>query len=326
MPKHDLIAIGASAGGVSALQELVNGLPADIPAAICVVLHIPAWNVSELPSILSRAGQLQAVHPRDGTRVQRGRIYVAPPDRHMILEDGHIHLSAGPKESRTRPAVNPLFRSAALAYGRRVVGVVLTGMLDDGTAGLWEIKRHGGIAVVQNPADAAHPDMPLSALRNVEVDYSIRLTGIAPLLTKLVNEDAVSTDTRREQDMGLSTPILTCPECRGPVEKIQDGKVMELRCRVGHAYSAESFLAAHAETRERTLWAAVVALEEGAQAARELRESTAPEFWKRLAHEAAENQRAAARLRQVVADLTDANSRFLSGEADGGANEAENTL
>lgn len=188
MPHRDVVVVGASAGGVEALRELVHGLPADLPASVLVVRHVPPESQSALPRILARSGPLPAAHALDGEELRPARIYVAPADFHMLVEDGRIRLVRGPRENLHRPAVDPLFRSAAAAYGRRVVGVVLTGALDDGTAGLATIKRCGGVAVVQDPADATFSSMPASALRNVRVDHSVPLAGIAPLLDRLVRE------------------------------------------------------------------------------------------------------------------------------------------
>jgi two-component system chemotaxis response regulator CheB len=185
MAGHDIIVIGASAGGVEALREITRGLPANLPATLFVVLHVPPQNPSHLPAILSRSGPLPAAHAGDGAEFVPGRIYVAPPDTHLLVESGRTHLSHGPTENRHRPAIDPLFRSAARAYGSRVVGVVLTGSLDDGTAGLYQIRRHGGVAVVQDPDDALFPSMPANALEYVGADYRCQVTEIAPLLERL---------------------------------------------------------------------------------------------------------------------------------------------
>lgn len=183
--RHDIIAIGASAGGVEALTKLVRGLPKDLPAAVFVVVHIPASGTSLLPQILSAQGTLPAVQAVDGQAVEPGRIYLAPPDHHLLLEDSRMRCRRGPRENRTRPAIDPLFRTAAQAYGPRVAGVVLSGTLQDGTAGLSAIKQAGGVAVVQDPQEALFPSMPESALRRVPVDYVLPVPEISPLLARL---------------------------------------------------------------------------------------------------------------------------------------------
>jgi two-component system chemotaxis response regulator CheB len=186
---HDIIVIGASAGGVEALRTLVHALPAHFPASVFVVLHIPARKPSALPTLLCHAGPLRAFHPIDYALIERQRIYVAPPDCHLLVEVGQVRLSKGFKEKGTRPAIDPLFRSAAHMYGPRVVGVILTGARDDGTAGLLAVKRSGGVAIVQDPDSARFPAMPRSALASVTVDYTVPLSHIAPLLIRLVAFD-----------------------------------------------------------------------------------------------------------------------------------------
>src|SRR5258706_14959908 len=190
MAKKDIVVVGASAGGMAALESLVAGLPADYPGSLFVVWHLPPGVKSVLPQVLSRAGPLPAVHPKDGDPIKPGCIYVAPNNHHMLLEKGYIRIARGPKENRFRPAVDPLFRSAAYIFGPRAIGVVLSGALDDGTAGLWAIKMRGGTAVVQDPADAVHRSMPLSALDNVAVDHKLPAPQIGPLLGRLVRAQA----------------------------------------------------------------------------------------------------------------------------------------
>ncbi|HEY1340020.1 MAG TPA: chemotaxis protein CheB [Bryobacteraceae bacterium] len=185
--KTDIVVVGASSGGVDALQQFAHGLPADLPAAVFVVLHMLPWISSSLPEILSAAGPLPAGHPQSGQRFEPGRIYVAPPDRHLLLEDDRVMLWRGPKENRHRPAVNALFRSAAVAHRGRVAGVVLTGALDDGSTGLWWVKRFGGVAIVQDPEEARCPEMPQSALEHVNVDYVERVARMGRLLSRLTN-------------------------------------------------------------------------------------------------------------------------------------------
>jgi two-component system, chemotaxis family, protein-glutamate methylesterase/glutaminase len=187
LASRDIIVVGASTGGVPALQQFVGSLPRDFCASVFVTLHIPSWTKSMLPAILVRSGPLPASTPSQDEPIEPGHIYVAPPDHHLLLEPGRIHLWRGPKENNHRPAINPMFRSAAVAYGERVVGVVLTGSLDDGSAGLWWIKRYGGIAVVQDPLEAMAPSMPVSALQHVQVDYTVNISAMGSVLAKLVN-------------------------------------------------------------------------------------------------------------------------------------------
>jgi two-component system chemotaxis response regulator CheB len=208
MPGHDIIVVAASAGGVETLCKLASGLPPDLPAAVFVVLHIPPHATSFLPSILSRAGPLPAAHPNDGQAIEHGRIYVAPPDSHLLVKRGHIHLGHGPRENGHRPAADPLFRTAARAYGPRVVGVVLSGNLDDGTAGLLAVKVRGGVAIVQDPSEALYSGMPASASENVAVDWVLPVSEMAALLARLALEpveekpaEAVSKDIEIESDM-----------------------------------------------------------------------------------------------------------------------------
>src|SRR3954470_12372525 len=181
MSRKDIVVVGASAGGMDALEKLVAGLPADLPASVLVVWHLSPGIRSVLPNVLSRAGPLPASNPQDGDPIQPGRIYVAPSDHHILVEKGFMRVTKGPKENRFRPAVDPLFRSAAYIYGPRVIGIVLSGALDDGTAGLWTIKSRGGVAIVQDLADAEVPSMPQNALAAVEVDYTLPVSKMAAL-------------------------------------------------------------------------------------------------------------------------------------------------
>lgn len=281
-----VILLGASAGGVSALSQLVKGLPADLPAAVFVVLHVAPYGKSAMPAILSRAGRLPAVHPKDEALIEEGHIYVAPPDYHLILENGHIRLSRGASENSQRPAVDVLFRTGARSYGRRAVAVVLTGNLDDGTAGLAVVKRHGGVSIVQDPDDADYPGMPISAIENVDVDHVIPLAGIAALLVKLVNQPVEDpdppaggpedTDMKEEIELGndpeeQGVPSdLTCPACGGSLRESRIEDVVHFRCRTGHAYSPATLLAKQTEVIEAALWAALRALEENAALSRRM--------------------------------------------------------
>ena len=287
MAGHDIIVIGASAGGVEALVNVVRTLPPNLPAALFITLHIPAESPSMLPTILSRSGALPAIHPEDGANIVPGMIYIAPADNHLQLEHGIIRIVHGPKENRHRPAIDPMFRSAALAYGPRVLGVILTGAMDDGTAGLLAVKRSGGIALVQDPHEALYSSMPASALAHVHVDYVLPVAAIGPQLVELVhtpiNEKGAASmnDSEMEKEVSVvesdsslatmassehpGTPSpFSCPECGGVLWEIQDDELLRFRCRVGHAYSRDSVLAAQTEEVERALWIALKILEEQA--------------------------------------------------------------
>jgi two-component system, chemotaxis family, protein-glutamate methylesterase/glutaminase len=321
LEKRDIIVIGASAGGTQALRQIVAGLPADMPAAILVVVHIGVRE-SQLPEILTAHGRLPAMHAVNGEPIEQGRIYVAPPDHHLLVVDNSIRLSRGPKENCTRPAVDPLFRSAALSYGPRVIGVILTGYLDDGTAGLQAVKACGGIAVVQDPADAQASSMPQSAARNTQTDYVLPLDAIAAMLVKLTgrsigsysmtvhrdlmieNEAAVSgrMEIRDLEEIGKRSPYV-CPECQGPLWEIRNAKPIRYRCHVGHSLSALSLHAAQAEAAEGALWIAVRTLQEQqmliAQLSQQCRENN--EYGEAAAHETiAERTRA---VEEIIREL-----------------------
>ena len=282
MPGHDIIVAGASAGGMEALQILVRGLPADLPAALFVVWHLPPHSFGVLPDVLDRSGPLPAAHARDGEPIVPGRIYVAPPDRHLLLEPGYVRLTRGPKENHFRPAIDPLFRSAAIAYGPRVVGVVLSGTLDDGTAGLWTIKDRGGLAVVQDPDDALFAAMPRSALENVDVDARRPVAELGPVLAVLAQHPAkdaggksVSEELNIENRIAmeenalergvtkLGTPSLyTCPECHGVLLQLHNQAPLRFRCHTGHAFTADALVAQASEMIEENLWNVVRAVDE----------------------------------------------------------------
>lgn len=295
MPGHDIIVVGASAGGVEALTQLVRDLPADLPAALFVVLHLPAQRTSVLPRILNRCGRLPASHPTDGEALRMGRIYVAPPNYHLLVKRGVVRVIRGPHENGHRPAVDPLFRTAARAYGPRVIGVILSGVLDDGTAGLLAIKNCGGTAIVQDPADAMYAGMPTSAIENVAIDHVLPAARIGDLLDRLAREPAdeegaraVSDEMERETEIeemdraalqGNDRPgtpsTFACPDCGGTLWELRDGEILRFRCRVGHAHSAHALLAAQSDTLDAALWTALRALEESASLARRLADRAA---------------------------------------------------
>jgi two-component system chemotaxis response regulator CheB len=304
MPGHDIIVVGFSAGGVEALVSLVHALPADLPAALFVVHHFPAESVSVLPSILSRSGALPALHPEHGELIEQGRIYVAQPDRHLLIHGDRIHLTRGPRENGHRPAIDPLFRSAARAFGPRVVAVLLSGALDDGVAGLAAVKRRGGVTVVQDPDDALYPGMARSAIQRVAIDHVLPSAELAPLLTRLVAtpaamkgghhamipEDLEPLDPAEAGTADIETgPLpgpptaLTCPDCGGTLWELVSGDLVRYRCHVGHAYSSGSLVSAQADTLESALWSALRALEEKAELSRRMAERIGKHGIERLA-------------------------------------------
>ena len=276
------IVIGASVGGVSALIEIIAALPAQLDAVIGVVLHVGPQQ-SILPELLSARAPWPVMHAEDGQALAARTIVVAPPDRHMLFTADRVRLTRGPRENHTRPALDPLFRSVALAWCERAVGVVLTGHLDDGTAGLAAIKACGGTAIVQEPATAFEPSMPASALANVAVDHCVALADIAPLLASLAARpsqpqpaaapDAVTreqaifegkqTMANLEHLARLGTPsALTCPECGGGLWEMKDVKPLRYRCHTGHGYSARALDNAQADMAEQALWGSLRALQE----------------------------------------------------------------
>ena len=295
---HDIVVVGASAGGVEALGELASLLPLGLPAAVLVVLHMPAYGHSVLPEILSRRGPLPAKHAVDGEPLLTGRIYVAPPDHHLLVMGGKISLTRGPAENNHRPAIDALFRSAARAYGPRTVGMVLTGTLDDGTAGLQSIKSRGGLALVQDPNEALFTGMPVSAIENVAVDKIETIAGLAKTVTRLASGNKAGRLPKNEQAAQRGTPVtpeleedvavaesdlsrldnrtegqpsgFSCPDCHGVLWEIDEGELTRYRCRVGHAYSPQSLLASQSENLEDALWTALRALEESAAMAERL--------------------------------------------------------
>jgi two-component system chemotaxis response regulator CheB len=280
---NQIVVIGASAGGLEALRTLVAALPSDFPVPICVVVHSAPQAPGLIGEILDRAGLLKAANARNRERLQGGRIYVAPPDMHLVIEPGIARVTKGPREHRFRPAIDPMFRSAAQVYGPGTIGVVLSGSLDDGTAGLWAIKQLGGVAIVQDPADAMFPGMPENALRHVTVDHVIAIDTLAPLLSALtarviparpvaavpepLNIEVKIAMEHNPLDAGfeqLGEPsVFACPECHGVLLQLKEGSRTRFRCHTGHAYSIASLLAAIGDGIEDSLWNAIRSLEEG---------------------------------------------------------------
>lgn len=275
------------------MQKLVTGLPGDFPAPIVAVLHV-GDGPSHLPSLLSHIGRLKASHVENGDRLQSGHIHVAPPDHHVLVVDGRLELSRGPRENWVRPAIDPTFRTAAEAYGPAAVGVVLTGRLNDGSAGLYEIKRRGGIAVVQTPNDAEVPQMPLSAVNTVTVDFVVPIREMPPLLTRLAGEPRELKASPIEKNWIIAPSAQTCPECGGAMRKQQLGRLTQFRCHIGHVMTAEVLAANQLEQLQKNLETTLRTLNERAALCREM-----------ASREAADgNMDAAGRWEQAAAEAT----------------------
>ena len=267
------MAIGASAGGVEALQRVVRNLPQSFPAPIVVVLHVPPTASSRLPEILSRAGILPAVHVMDGLPLESGVIYVAPPDRHVTTNGRGLQLVEGPRENGLRPAIDPLFRSAARSYHEGLVAAVLSGTLDDGTSGIADVHAHGGITIAQEPKDAICPGMPQNAIENATVDYVVRADDMAELFVELMSRPIGARPEAPRRTFSSQPTDLVCPECGGVLRQFEENGVVRFHCRVGHNYSPESLFDAQDARLEAALWAAIRSLEESASMARRLGES-----------------------------------------------------
>lgn len=304
LPQPELIVIGGSAGALQPVLDLVRDLPTDLPAAVCVVIHTSPQSPGRLPEIVQRATDLPCKYPQDGEPLRPGHVYLAPADRHLLIEPGRLRLTRGPRENGFRPAIDPLFRTAARAYGSRVAGVVLSGSLDDGSYGLEVIKQAGGLAVVQDPDDAMMTSMPRAALSTVEVDHVAAAAELGPLLARLCQRpDApretpsqsagephrpfagalMSADTalpdpaERGTDLTDATPPgdltpLTCPECGGSLWQEERAQQLRFNCHVGHAFSADSLLEYHSRAVEGAMWTALRVLEEHAALQKRLAE------------------------------------------------------
>ena len=328
MADKDIVVVGASTGGIEALQTLVRDLPTDLKASIFVVVHTGPSSPNVLHTILDHAGSLPAQTAADGEEIKPGRIYVAPADHHLVLDKtGRMRLTRGPKENRFRPAIDPMFRSAAHAFGPRVVGIILTGFLDDGTAGLWAVKERGGTAIVQNPEEAIAPSMPLSAMKHVEVDHCVELKKIAPLIVQLAKTPAkekglklVSKQMEAEVNIAKEENSLTsglvelgepslyaCPECHGVLLQFPEGSNLRFRCHTGHAYSVETLLSEFDEQTEHTLWSAIRSVEESVlllrRMAGHLKTHDHPEAAAALERKAEEASLRANRIREIVMRL-----------------------
>jgi two-component system, chemotaxis family, protein-glutamate methylesterase/glutaminase len=327
---RDIVVVGASAGGVESLSEFVAELAPDLPATILVVLHVPASGASALPRILERAGSLPVDLAVSNQELQQGRIVFAPPDRHLVVEDNHLRTSRGPRENGHRPAIDVLFRSAARACGPRVIAVVLSGSLDDGTAGAIAVQERGGLVLAQDPADAAYPSMPTSTIKHVEVTEIAPARELGAVVARLCRTPAIPRGEIAVPDLVMAEAKLTgiadivtaedesagqpagfgCPECHGALLKIENGGLLRFRCRLGHAWSWHALLLEQGHALENALWMALRTLEEKADLNLQLAERAAARgsAWsrERFTEQAYEATRSAALVRRLLESPTDA--------------------
>lgn len=324
---RDVIVVGASAGGIEALSHFVGSLPEDLPATVLVVLHIPAHAPSKLDTVLQRFTRMEVLPAEDGAPLRHGVIYVGTSDRHLMVGDGVIRLTRGPKECRMRPAVDVLFRSAATELGPRAIGVVLSGALDDGTAGLWAIKDRGGMALVQEPASAEYSSMPQSAIAHVDVDLVAPVQALAQHAANLAGAN-VSVSVHKPQGgqrhrvenliamegNGLQAGVMnlgnvskyTCPDCHGVLVQIEEGPIVRFRCHTGHAFSLQTLLAEVNEAIDTGLWDTLRAIEERVmllkQTADLYRNEGATDAANRFAKQAQETEERLKPIRELVLD------------------------
>lgn len=305
--------MGGSAGGIPPIQRVIATLPDKFPAAVLVAIHTAAEGPRLLPDIFNRMSSLPVAYAVDGERIRKSRIYLAPPDRHLLVDNQRIRLTTGPRENRHRPAIDPLFRSVARAYGPRVVAILFSGLLDDGTAGLTVVSRHGGVTIVQDPGEARFAAMPQNALKNDSPRYVLPVRKIAATLLDLVangqgqqarsdHPDAKLNNEVKIAEIDMAAiehekngvpSVYSCPECNGTLWEISEGKLLRFRCRVGHAYGAESLLASKNEELETALWTALRTLEEKAALHRRLSEDAARK----------QNPRVARQFRQTAEEM-----------------------
>jgi two-component system chemotaxis response regulator CheB len=280
MANRDVLAIGASAGGFDAFRRLVRELPANFPASVLIAIHLPSEFPSAFDAILTQAGPLPASFANDGEAMKQGRIYLAPRERHLLVDGDRLRLGIGPRENNARPSIDPLFRSVALSCGPRAIGAVLTGTLGDGASGLQALQTCGGVTVVQDPSDADFPEMPAAALSRVRPDHVVSLAAMPALFDKLVREPAgppkpVPDEIRYEVEIARSgratmngmdrigrRSVLACPECHGVMWEIDERELVRYRCHVGHAYTAELMSIALDDNLNRALGSALRALDE----------------------------------------------------------------
>lgn len=321
---RDIVLIGGSAGAIDGLRKILKLLPSGLPASLFIVVHTHAEGPGLLPAVLARAGEMPAIHPRDGESIRRGQIYVAPPDHHLTLAAGEvIRVRKGPRENNSRPAIDTLFRSATVeGYAPRSIAILLSGYLDDGSAGMNAIRRKGGLGIIQDPEDAVAGDLPARALHHAGADYVLTAAGMGAKITELVDGTAMSikqkgrgrrqkyagdeaqrnsTVAYTEEGEGMPS-VFACPDCHGVLWEIRQGGSVRYRCRTGHAYTEATLNEELSHASEQALWAAMRALEEKAAMARRMTDSAiGPRVWRqRLEEEACTYATHAEMIRKMI--------------------------
>ncbi len=278
MAHRDIIVIGGSTGSLQVLQTILRAFPRDFQAAVFIALHTTQDSLGLIPNILNHYTKLPVMYAVHDAPILPSRIYIAPAgQRHMLLDRGKVRLEPGPRENLARPSIDALFRSASYAYRSQVIGVVVSGNLDDGSAGLLAIKNRGGIAIVQDPEEAHAPSMPASAMESTGVDFVLPTERIGPTLVELASTqgtDKLQVIADGERNMAATEQPYSCPECGGVLEETKEGGMLRFRCRVGHQYSPESLLADQTMAVEKALWAAVRSMEEQAEFSDRLADAT----------------------------------------------------
>jgi two-component system chemotaxis response regulator CheB len=329
MPKHPkcIVVIGASAGGLNALSELVQYLKKGMDVAYCIVLHLSRKGIGDfvvhrLEPVTSMACSL-VTH---GVSIERDNIYVARPNQHMLVRDNKFILGAGPEENRWRPSIDVLFRSAAVAYSSHAIGIILTGLMDDGTSGMWAIKRSGGVCIVQDPDQAEYPDMPLSVMNQMEVDHVVSLAEMGPLIADIIEhfkkgktavpEDVIAESRIAEKTavgiddvrkLNVTQSVLACPDCGGGLWSVEGDVIKRYRCHIGHAYTERDLIIKQAETAVTTLWVALRMMEERKHLLRKIEVDHTKRGYKHLATANVEKQdemeRHIKQLKEILYDL-----------------------
>jgi len=322
-----IVVIGASAGGLNSLSEMVRYLPIGLDIAYCIVLHLSRKGIGDyVVHTLQKITSLHCSLAKDGDAIETDHIYVARPNQHMLVKEGKFLLGAGPEENRWRPSIDVLFRSAAVAYTSQAIGVILSGLLDDGTSGMWAIKRSGGKCIVQDPNEAEYPDMPLSVINHMEVDHVITLEEIGPAIAVIVQnikgekepapDDVISESRIAERTavgiddvkkLNVEQSIFACPDCGGGLWDVKDDVIKRYRCHIGHAYTERDLILRQAETAGTTLWVALRMMEERKHLLRKMEVDSNQKGYKSIAVNNVEKQQELERhiikLKEILFDL-----------------------